>query len=124
MSKIKRDLPLNGAAWRRLRGHVLGAKPLCEDCNLIEGNTTAATEVHHVDNNPNNNALDNLMSLCKPCHSRRTNYDMGRNVNWGVDVHGVSLNPNHHWNVGTERGKSQNTFPPVPTPQPYTRRRS
>ena len=123
MSKVKRDLPLNGAAWRRLRGNVLGAKPLCEHC-LQSGRTTAATEVDHIDNNPNNNRIKNLQSLCKPCHSRKTNLDMGHNISWGVGVDGYPLDPNHHWNVGTEREKSQNTFSAEPTPQPYTRRRS
>ncbi len=55
---------------RRLK---LAACPLCEDCDE-RGLTTAATEVDHkiALNAGGSHDLDNLRSLCKPCHSRKT----------------------------------------------------
>ena len=63
------------ARWRRVRAMVLAREPRCRDCAAV-GRLTLATEVHHLDGNPRNNALDNLMPLCKPCHSRRTLRDI------------------------------------------------
>lgn len=59
------------ARWRKVRAMALARQPLCCDCQRA-GRTTAATEVHHIDGNPRHNAFDNLMPLCKRCHSRRT----------------------------------------------------
>jgi len=51
--------------------------PLCELC-LLRGHTTLATDVHHKDSFLNYNGdkryakaydRDNLMALCKQCHS-------------------------------------------------------
>lgn len=63
------------ARWRRVRAMVLAREPRCRDC-AAAGRVTLANEVHHIDGNPRNNALDNLMPLCKPCHSRRTLREM------------------------------------------------
>ena len=58
----------------------LAAEPLCHDCkqggaiNGGGGVITVATEVHHIValRDGGTNDLDNLMSLCKTCHSKRT----------------------------------------------------
>ena len=42
----KRTLPLNSAAWRRLREQVLAEEPLCADCRLM-GYVTPANQVDH-----------------------------------------------------------------------------
>ena len=59
--------------WRKLRGVFLSMFPLCHDCEKA-GRLTPATEVHHIvaiaDGGTDN--FDNLMGLCKSCHSRRT----------------------------------------------------
>ena len=57
--------------WRKVRGIKLNQNPLCEECRL-SGEVTPANEVHHKDGNPLNNKPDNLMSLCKSCHSHIT----------------------------------------------------
>ena len=49
--------------------------------------------------NPSNNDPRNLASLCGPCHSRKTQADMGKRVNWGCDVNGMPLDPNHPWRL-------------------------
>ncbi len=60
--------------WRNLRAYKLTINPFCERCppDLL----TIATEVHHikeVKTHPELSLeLDNLESLCKPCHSGHT----------------------------------------------------
>lgn len=64
-----------GGRWRRTRAVKLSRHPLCEDCDR-KGITNAATEVDHIDgkgpNGPRGHDLDNLRSLCKSCHSKKT----------------------------------------------------
>jgi hypothetical protein len=60
-----------------------------------------ATDVDHHDNNPANNELVNLVSLCHECHSRKTASDMGGNVAMGCASDGTPLDPRHHWNKPT-----------------------
>ena len=62
-----------GRAWKKLRARFLLLHPLCEQCKC-EGRLTAAEEVHHILplSNGGTNDEDNLMALCKSCHSRIT----------------------------------------------------
>lgn len=74
----KRQSVYNTGRWRDMRIAKLQNNPLCEICE-IEGRITLAEEVHHalsfVDV-PENQMLavaydyDNLISVCKKCHSR------------------------------------------------------
>lgn len=61
--------------WRRLRALLLLDEPLCRDCRRM-GRLTAAVEVHHVERRRDRPDLafdpENLICLCKACHSRRT----------------------------------------------------
>jgi 5-methylcytosine-specific restriction protein A len=61
-------------AWRKLRAMQLAAHPLCADC-VAGGRLRAASEVHHKIGRKLRPDLaldlDNLMSLCKSCHSKR-----------------------------------------------------
>lgn len=64
------------ADWRRVRKLALQRdKHLCQDC-LAAKRLTLAVEVHHIitiEERPDLRlVLDNLRSLCKPCHSRIT----------------------------------------------------
>ena len=96
-----RTLALDGKAWRRLRAVILGERPLCQHC-LDRGVIEPATEVDHVDNDPTDNRPEALQSLCKPCHSRKTQRDRGHTVAMGCDADGYPLDPDHHWQKSRE----------------------
>ena len=110
-----RTLALNGKAWRTLRAHVLDTEPLCRMCWYM-GRRTAATDVDHIDNDPQNDRMDNLQPLCHECHSRKTARDAGKAVYLGCDIHGMPLDPNDPWyrEPQTEREKSPAADRPEP----------
>jgi 5-methylcytosine-specific restriction protein A len=57
--------------WRITRRRKLFLNPLCEARELSDG--AIAEEVHHIqaiEDGGDRYALDNLMAVCKPCHSR------------------------------------------------------
>lgn len=58
------------AKWRRIRGKYLQAYSSCADCGA------KATEIHHIKPiaQGGTHAWDNLMPLCKGCHSKRTGF--------------------------------------------------
>lgn len=65
--------------WRRLRKRKLQANPLCEDphwTHLLLGRPVLACEVDHKQRRRDFPELafrwENLQSLCKRCHSRKT----------------------------------------------------
>ena len=62
-----------GHAWKRIRDRYIAAHPLCEQCKK-EGRITPAEEVHHILplSHGGTHSEDNLMALCKSCHSRIT----------------------------------------------------
>jgi len=99
-AKNGRLLPLNSAAWYRLRRSVLAEQPLCPECEA-RGVIEPATEVHHINDNAMDNSRSNLVGLCKADHSRHTAHDMGKRVNHGCDVSGWPANPSSHWNKST-----------------------
>ena len=64
------------ATWQKFRLHYLyNHNPLCVDC-LEEGRTSSAVELHHIERLKTNPARrldpDNIVGLCKRCHSKRT----------------------------------------------------
>ena len=62
-----------GRAWKKFRARFLLQHPLCEQCRS-EGRLTAAEEVHHILPlaNGGTNDENNLVALCKSCHSKIT----------------------------------------------------
>ena len=92
-----RTLPLNSAAWAKLRKSVLNGEPLCRHC-AAQGLTVPATEVDHM-HGAWDNRIGSLQPLCKSCHSRKTASDMhGKPARLGCDASGNPINPMHHWN--------------------------
>jgi len=78
----KRDPPrpdyqkiYNNRTWHRLRALQLAEHPLCAVCESA-GTMTPATVVDHIKPHRGNADLffdmDNLQSLCKQCHDRKT----------------------------------------------------
>ena len=59
-----------GRTWKRIRDRYIKSHPLCERCAKDE-KVTLAEEVHHIKTlaHGGTNDEDNLMSLCKSCHS-------------------------------------------------------
>ena len=47
--------------------HYRARKQIGPEC--VECKTTETLQVHHLDQNPANNAPENLMTLCRRCHS-------------------------------------------------------
>lgn len=62
-----------GYRWQKIRRAFLSQNPLCEMCKR-NGKFTTATEVHHIKPlaEGGRNDIENLMPLCKSCHSRIT----------------------------------------------------
>lgn len=62
-----------GYKWQKIRAVFLSQNPLCEMCKR-DGEFNTATEVHHVKPlaDGGSNSFDNLMALCKSCHSKIT----------------------------------------------------
>lgn len=108
--KDGRILPLNSAAWSKLRRQVLADEPLCRNC-AAQGLVVPATEVDHINNDSSDNRHDrndrsksNFQALCKPCHSIKTMADLyGRPARQGCDVDGWPINPAHHFNEAAVR---------------------
>ena len=70
-----------GRRWRKIRDRYISIHPLCEQC-LKHDVMSTAEEVHHITplSQGGTHAEENLMSLCKSCHSRITAREGGR---WG-----------------------------------------
>ena len=92
-SDPRRTLPLNSAAWARLRTRVLAEEPLCRHCGAL------ATDVDHVSGDPSDNRRANLQPLCHACHSHKTGRERaGLRVEYGCDANGMPRDPDHYWN--------------------------
>ena len=74
---IAEDRPkYHTAYWRSVRAAQLRRKPFCERC-LETGAAIPAQDVHHRDGNSDNDAEENLESLCHSCHSSHTAREHG-----------------------------------------------
>ena len=92
-----RTIPLNSAAWRKLRQRVLAEEPLCRHC-AAQGAVVVATEVDHM-RGAADNSRDALQALCKPCHSIKTMAELyGRPARLGCDEQGYPIGSDHPWN--------------------------
>ena len=71
-----------GARWQRVRKHFLNLNPVCEEC-YKKGIAEPATTVDHIVPHKGNMELfwdqENLQSLCKLHHDRKTATESG----WG-----------------------------------------
>lgn len=69
-----KSVDYNSKQWRKLRAAKRATDPLCEICKA-EGRTTPAECVDHIIPTKQGGdpwAWDNLQSLCRPCHYKKT----------------------------------------------------
>jgi len=71
-AKKERRKLYNSIAWKRLRALKLAQDALCEKC-LAAGKVVPGEHVHHVEKLSDRPdlalTLDNLQTLCAPCHN-------------------------------------------------------
>ena len=69
-----RPTPNRSGNWRKVRNAQLAREPLCRLCSTVDS-PVIAVEVDHITpiHKGGTDIADNLQSLCKPCHSRKTN---------------------------------------------------
>ena len=62
-----------GRQWQKIRNAFITLNPLCEMCKR-QGRYTLAEEIHHIKplSQGGTNEFENLMALCKSCHSKIT----------------------------------------------------
>lgn len=124
-----RVLPLNSAAWGRLRRSVLASEPLCRMC-AAQGLTVPATECDHLAG-AWDNRRESLQPLCKSCHSLKTMAEYhGREMRLGCDEQGYPISSDHPWRQAAvarsgaaaghdgDEQKSPETNAPEPTCSP------
>lgn len=73
-NKYERAADINkkyGRAWKRIRDRYVMAHPLCEMCQKT-GKLVPTEEVHHKlpISQGGTHARDNLMALCRSCHTK------------------------------------------------------
>lgn len=79
-----------GATWSRRRLAILARDLyLCQPC-LTAGRPTQATEVHHVvaKAHGGGNEPENLISICRECHSEATAQQTGKRIKQRVGQDG------------------------------------
>jgi len=90
---------------RRARREHLTIEPFCRRCRECGLEVLAEHVDHVVSIQQGGDWFDheNLQSLCKPCHSRKSLEDAGVTLTAprpGCRADGVPLDPNHPWNRG------------------------
>jgi len=95
----------------RLRGRRLQARrerwfrrhPLCAHCEA-RGRIVPATELDHIVAlvNGGTDTPDNWQGLCSSCHEIKTRKDLGQSTIGACDPDGLPIDPDHHWNKGSE----------------------
>jgi len=64
MKKIRK--PIQAKVKRLLQKEINSECPFCFDQEVDH------FEIHHIDENPSNNEMGNLLMLCRKCHSKIT----------------------------------------------------
>ena len=82
---------------RRRYTHLRGT--ICETCQ-----TDQQIQLHHIDSNPENNAPDNLMTLCASCHAR-WHWEHGKTSSVVKATHCVVCGKAERWRI--KRGMCQ-----------------
>ena len=101
---MPRDAFYNSRSWKWIRQVKLTADPLCEVCK-VQGRLVGATDVDHrvgIHEDPSLRLdIENLVSMCHRCHSRKTLYVERFRKEMpvkGCTADGLPLDPQHPWN--------------------------
>ena len=89
-----------GYQWNKLRLIALERDHyLCKMCESM-GRITTANTVDHIKAKAQNgtDSMDNLQSLCGPCHKAKTAREHSPALVPGCDVDGLPIDRAHHWN--------------------------
>ena len=115
----RRTIPLNTAAWQKLRERVLARDPICQEC-YRRGHITVATDADHINGDPSDNSMRNLQGLCHSCHSRKTMIERhGSKAPSGCDTTGWPTDPDHPWATANDSRKSLEADAPSPAAPPF-----
>ncbi len=89
-----------GYKWQQASKGFLRSHPLCVYCER-QGRVKAATLVDHITPHKGDQALfwdkNNWQSMCSSCHDSVKSREERSGVVIGCDVHGMPLDPAHHW---------------------------
>jgi len=77
-------------------------------CPFCENGEVEYFEIHHIDENPSNNDLSNLLMLCRICHSKITKGDISenevrivkenlKNTKQKIELASVTVDPQSSW---------------------------
>ena len=68
--KLRKRIPLENKVRAILQQEINSKCPFCSNTDV------GHFEIHHIDENPNNNILENFILLCPTCHSKITKKDI------------------------------------------------
>ncbi|WP_430408558.1 HNH endonuclease [Kordia sp.] len=68
--KIRKSIPQKNKVRAELQKEISSACPFCDSQDV------GHFEIHHIDENPSNNLIENLLLLCPTCHSKVTKGDI------------------------------------------------
>lgn len=93
MTKRLYDTP----QWRKMSKRQLAKDPLCAMCLVDTPATVADHIIPHHDDRKVFFDVDNLQSLCAPCHNSRKKMIEKHGYSQACDVDGLPLDPGHGW---------------------------
>jgi len=94
---------IRGRKLQQRRERFFRLHPLCTRCEA-QCRTTVATQLDHVVAlvNGGTDTWNNLQGLCDACHDAKTREDLGHKASGACDRDGLPIDPDHHWNKGSE----------------------
>ncbi|WP_407556499.1 HNH endonuclease signature motif containing protein [Winogradskyella sp. 4-2091] len=72
MKKKRSHIPQKNKVKAELQKEINSSCPFCDNTDV------GHFQIHHVDEDPSNNSIDNLLLLCPTCHSKITKEDISK----------------------------------------------
>ena len=83
-----KEIPYNSDEWRQAAGQTRRRDHnTCQDCGQVGDQPQNRIEVHHIDIDAWNHALDNLVTLCRICHGYRHGKRMMKRTKYNNPIH-------------------------------------